>query len=127
MGWVDNVIESYPRRRKNMPCRNDFPEPSAEEIRCSYEKLFLHDSTLAEIFCQTMQEIEQVSEGLARSGRINFTLMDRMPSRARKWWNEHKERDRQRIEAEMAAARKEASREAALAKLTPYERKLLGL
>lgn len=43
------------------------------------------------------------------------------------WWEEHQEHDRRRKKAEEAAAQRERDREAALAKLSPRERKALGL
>lgn len=43
------------------------------------------------------------------------------------WWRDHQEHDRQRLMVEQAALERQSEREAALAKLTPYERMLLGL
>jgi hypothetical protein len=43
------------------------------------------------------------------------------------WWRDHKEADKAKAKATMAKAKTTAQRQAALAKLTPHERKLLGL
>jgi hypothetical protein len=43
------------------------------------------------------------------------------------WWRDHQAADKERCERELANAKNDAEREAALAKLTPAERKLLGL
>lgn len=42
------------------------------------------------------------------------------------WWRDHQAADKARVEREMAKAATEAERHAALGKLTPHERKLLG-
>lgn len=43
------------------------------------------------------------------------------------WWRDHQAADNARCERELARAKTDAEREVALAKLTPRERKLLGL
>lgn len=43
------------------------------------------------------------------------------------WWRDHQEADRTRLKREAARHREAADRDAALAKLTTYERGLLGL
>lgn len=43
------------------------------------------------------------------------------------WWTAHKAADKIRVERELAAAKQKADTEAALAKLTEYEKRLLRL
>lgn len=43
------------------------------------------------------------------------------------WWRDHQEADKLRVELEIAANKDKAARQAAVSKLTPHERKLLGL
>lgn len=43
------------------------------------------------------------------------------------WWRDHQAADKARLEHEMARKQNEEERAVALAKLTDYERKLLGL
>lgn len=43
------------------------------------------------------------------------------------WWRDHQAADRKRLEREQAEAKTEEEKQVALAKLTDYERKLLGL
>ena len=43
------------------------------------------------------------------------------------WWRDHQEADKQRAKESLAKAKTEKQRKAALGKLTPHERKLLGL
>ena len=43
------------------------------------------------------------------------------------WWRDHQAADRARAEEELAAAKDAKAKKAAIAKLTPHERKLLGI
>jgi hypothetical protein len=43
------------------------------------------------------------------------------------WWRDHQAADKARCEGDLAQAKTAAERDAALAKLTPAERRLLGL
>ncbi len=43
------------------------------------------------------------------------------------WWRDHQAADKARIELELSHKKNAAEREAALKKLTPHERKLLGI
>lgn len=43
------------------------------------------------------------------------------------WWDEHKKADEGRVKLELKAIKDEKIKQKALEKLTPYERKLLGL
>lgn len=43
------------------------------------------------------------------------------------WWRDHQRADKERIEAEVQKAKTESEKNEALAKLTDYEKKLLGL
>lgn len=43
------------------------------------------------------------------------------------WWRDHQKADKDRIEHEIARSKSDKDRAAAMAKLTPYERNLLGL
>lgn len=43
------------------------------------------------------------------------------------WWRDHQEADKKKLEKEVKRHKDDADRAAAIAKLTPYERKLLGV
>lgn len=43
------------------------------------------------------------------------------------WWRDHQKADKERLDREQEALKTKNEREAALDKLTPYERKLLGV
>lgn len=85
-----------------MACRS-FPEDFPEEME-TRKKLDI----VSRIACKALQHIEDSGDGLEM-------LILKDPETA-KWWTAHKEADR-----------KERAKEAALAKLTKEERKLLGL
>ena len=93
-----------------MPCRYD---PSPEEIRRNQEEL----DTMARLACDFCTMIEKGEiEGLGD-----------VPEWARKWWEAHKVADARRREADRKAAIRQKEKDDALAKLTPAERKVLGL
>lgn len=89
-----------------MPCTCDgYPEPEPD----------LHNGPLAEMLCASMQEHE-------KRGDMGCFTKEQL-----EWWEEHKKRDKARVEQDLAEARTEKARKKALAKLTPFERGLLGL
>ncbi len=89
-----------------MPCNCDgYPEPEPDT----------HSGPVAEALCKVMQEHEARGE------------MGCFDAEALAWWEEHKRRDRQRLAQDLANAELKNKRAEALAKLTPFERQLLGL
>jgi hypothetical protein len=70
---------------------------------------------MAEMLCKAMQEHEARGE------------MGCFDAKQLAWWEEHKRRDRKRIEQDLREADRRSARAAAIAKLTPFERCLLGL
>ena len=89
-----------------MPCTYEgYPEPAQDT----------HNGEVAELLCQLMADHE------ARNEMSCFTK----PQLA--WWEEHKKRDIARLQQDLEDAAEKHQRRAVLAKLTPYERKLLGV
>lgn len=89
-----------------MPCRCDgYPEPEPDT----------HNGPLAETLCKTLQEHEARGE------------MSCFNEATLRWWEEHKRRDKARVEEDLRRATEAKARNEALAKLTPYERELLRL
>lgn len=89
-----------------MPCTCDgYPEPKPD----------LHNGPLADMLCAVLQNHEARGE------------MGCFSAATLKWWEEHKARDKARVEQDLRDAIKRKQRDAVIAKLTPYERKLLGL
>ena len=85
-------------------CRG-YPEPEPD----------LHNGPLAEQMCAIMAAHE------ARGEMSCFTA-DQLV-----WWEEHKKRDLARLTQDWKSIQEKADRQALLAKLTPYEKELLGL
>ena len=89
-----------------MPCTcTGYPEPEADT----------HNGPLADALCKVMQEHEAREE------------MGCFDASALKWWEDHKARDRARVEQDLREADRCNARAEALAKLSPFERRLLGL
>ena len=76
-------------------------------------------------------KLTRVACDLARTIEANMGVIQDTTSalskETRDWWREHKEADRRREEAEAKARRIRKVKQEALGKLTPEERKALGL
>lgn len=89
-----------------MPCTcYGYPDPEPD----------IHSGSLADALCKVLQEHEARGE------------MGCFDEATLKWWEDHKERDRARVEEDLREAERRNARAEALAKLTPFERKLLGV
>ncbi len=89
-----------------MPCLCDgYPEPEPD----------LHNGPLAEMLCKSMQEHE-------KRGEMSCFTKEQL-----EWWEEHKRRDKMRLQEDMRRIKRAEAKAAAISKLTPYERELLGL
>lgn len=93
-----------------MPCHT---EPTAEEEYNAWENRLRHNSPTATALCELCAACEEAK----------FAL----PPLAQGWWEEHKQRDRRRVEREIRASQDSVMRQQALEKLTPYEKRLLGI
>ena len=96
-----------------MPCMSydDRPDYSAREWKNKTDKL-------ARIACKAMEE-------LVKSGKADFLLIK--DDEVREWWDQHQEADRKAREAREQKERDARVRRGALAKLTPEEKKILGI
>lgn len=89
-----------------MPCSDGgYPTPEPDP----------HNGPTAELLCHVMQE----KEARGQMEGLNHAVLA--------WWDEHKARDRKRLQAQMARKKDEDERQAALALLSPHQRRLLGL
>jgi hypothetical protein len=95
-----------------MPCRYD-ETPQEQQDRFNRDALFNSPATV--LLCEAMTLIE--SAGL--TGKCSADLLA--------WWRQHEADDKERLAREMAEANTKAERDAAIAKLTPRERKMLRL
>ncbi len=89
-----------------MPCTCDgYPDPEPDT----------HNGPLAEMLCESLAAHEARGE----MSCFSRATLD--------WWAEHKKRDAARVAQDLAEARTAEARAAAVAKLTPFERSLLGV
>lgn len=93
-----------------MPCRDDYPCDQCHQYPCvcddpHYQKWGHFDFEGA--LCDVLSMLE-TSPG----GQVQLTRVDK---KVLEWWSDHEEREKDRIKAE------------ALAKLSPRERRALGL
>lgn len=90
-----------------MPCRSDYPSDYDTRVR--------RDLDLAtRVACTAIRAMSRAQ-------------VDALPKECRDWWVAHLKADDARIARENAEAIRRRRKEEALKKLTPDERKLLGL
>lgn len=123
-----------------MPCNSDYMEATGKEVQLSRVACLLDEldgkplnrshwegyhpavynkvgvgttagDSMVEELCQRLQEVDATK----------YSLELQM------WWRDHQAADKARIEHELARQKDLKARQAAIAKLTPHERKLLGL
>jgi hypothetical protein len=98
-----------------MPCYDSRSDYNTNEGYAYLLERFAHNSPVAEMLC-TMCKLYLGSPALPE-----------LPDNVLAWWAEHQKRDKAKREAESRAKGVKLDRERALAKLTPAERKALGL
>lgn len=95
-----------------MPCRcDDMPhDRRPEQMLCAVLSVLDGEGTLADVLVR----IDWEEAGIRRS-------------ELESWWDAHKEADRKRRETEAFNKRRDALRQSAITKMTPDERRALGL
>jgi len=91
-----------------MPCRTDPEDYGYVYVSPEFMRIPV-------LLCEAMQMIERANMEPSCSPEL------------RQWWAAHKAADKRLIEEELARQKLEKDRKAAIDKLTPHERKLLGL
>lgn len=96
-----------------MPCMSydDRPDYSNREWKSKTDKL-------ARIACKAMTE-------LVEQGKADFLIL--RDDEVREWWEQHQEADRKAREERERREYEAQIRKEAIAKLTPEERKVLGI
>jgi hypothetical protein len=92
-----------------MPCRDDFGE--AEAARQQIDRLHL----ATRVACSACGLLEQIGK------------LAHLPVESQNWWDKHKRADEARRRREEEEKRQEDRRREIIARLTPEERKLLGV
>lgn len=105
-----------------MPCRTDYPEDRANEINT----LNKHIAFLEAALCASLNALEKESLKYP----INLLDYDEAgitKTRLEKWFNNHKEIDKQRKVNQALVEERKALKEKALSKLSDEECKVLGI
>ena len=103
-----------------MPCRSyedDYRTGSPTES-WQYKELKANNDKLARIACKAMSE-------LVKSGYADFLVLK--DDEVRKWWEQHQAADLKAQNEKAEKDRLAKARKDALAKLTPEEKKILGI
>ena len=130
-----------------MPCRSDDPTNEQEathlaarllvyvneklgvdtplNIRKAAETAFVTTAnykTLAPMLCG---KVSAMSDKLRE--QVVYNARDPLSRELATWWEKHEAEDKKRLREELQEKKDKKARDAAIAKLTPRERKLLGL
>lgn len=100
-----------------MPCRDDRSDNSA------YNKLALVEAVL----CGTLTVIEKKQDVSVLFDKIDWQEAGVSRQDAETWWENHKEYDKQRKEAEQKEKNRQALVQSAASKLTDEEKKAIGI
>ena len=121
-----------------MPCNSDHMNPMPNEVIAS-QCLTLIDELNGLDFAPDNYEgyhPDAYGKGLTNSHcdkltaqlckKLQETDVTKYSLEMQMWWRDHQKADKERLEKEIESAKKESDKKKALAKLTPYERELLG-
>lgn len=120
-----------------MPCKSDHMDPTglereASRVACLLDELNGAKPSQGSWYGYHPRVYNQVSQELADKltaelcSRLQTVDVTKYSLELQMWWRDHQAADKARVERELEQSRTAAEREAALAKLTPHERKLLG-
>ena len=122
-----------------MPCNSDHMAPNTREIELSKVMTILDELAGSpfnkshyggmhpSVYCKSVPKdvADKAVANLCR--QLQNRDASQLSLEAQMWWRDHQEVDAARLRREAAEHKTEAARQEALAKLTPYERELLGL
>ena len=114
---------------KTMPCRSDYMEPTQQERESSKVISFLKEigEDVGE-YSTTYGRRETINQDTAKLCELCQKVdVTKYSLELQIWWRDHQEADRARLKKEIEATKKAKDKDKAIAKLTPYERDLLGL
>lgn len=120
-----------------MPCNSDYMNATGKEIQLSRVACLLDELA-------GKKEIDRshwagyhprVYNGHADGDALVLELCSKLQDvdvrkyslEMQMWWRDHQAADKDRLEKSLAKAKEMRDREAAIQKLTPYERKILGI
>lgn len=119
-----------------MPCQSSHCESTREEVVAS-QMFCILDELDGKEFVKSHwsgyhplaygKEVDLHSLASKVCSRLQQQDVSRLSLEAQMWWRDHQAADRRRIELALQEHKAKKDRKAALGKLTPYERRLLGL
>jgi hypothetical protein len=121
-----------------MPCNSDYMEANGYEqaisrVACLLDELdgkpFNKDHWRGYHPAVYNRSNKSDGDGMVRTlcSRLQALDVTKQSLEMQMWWRDHQEADRSRLEAEAVRKKIKAAREEAISKLTPSERKVLGL
>lgn len=125
-----------------MPCNASYMDPTSMEINLSKVYALLDEVKTGKlkkdwnsgfdprVYNQGLEQShldEKTEELCGKLQKIGPRKLKQFSLELQTWWRDHQEADKERLKSEMKAKRNEKARQKAIEKLTPYERKLLGL
>ena len=124
-----------------MGCRSDYQEPNGHEVERSKVLALIEelktgklpkwhgDGSDSRVYnCSNQEKLDKDTETLCGMlQKYPKTKLAKSSLEMQIWWRDHQAADKKRITAELKAKKTDKAKQAAIAKLTPHERKLLGL
>lgn len=122
-----------------MPCNSDYMEPNQQEINLSIVYGLLDELETGKLPTNfgdgydkrvynkglSKEHLDQKTEELC--SKLQQTDVTKYSLEMQIWWRDHQKADAERLQKEIDEKKNAEEKEAALAKLTTYERRLLGL
>jgi len=121
-----------------MPCNSDYMAPHQPEINLSKVLCFIDEVKTGKLDKSSLGGYHKGAYGKFTKEKLDKATAElcsmlknkdttRYSLELQIWWRDHQEADRQRVFKEASDAKARAVKEQALKKLTPEERKALGL
>lgn len=122
-----------------MPCDSSHMKANTYEIEISRVVCLLEeldgkkwssdhwDGYHPKVYCKANREFGDrvVSELCGKLQKLSSKQLSNLSLELQMWWRDHKKADKEKLEKTLKAKKREKDRAAALAKLTPYERRIL--
>lgn len=124
-----------------MPCNCDYMNPTQFELEISRVLAFIDEVVIRKTLNKNHYDGYHpvvYGKGLPKPIADHYTSLlcgylqkekdlSRFSLELQVWWRDHQEADKKRVQEEIKKKKTDAEKETALAKLTSYEKKLLGL
>ena len=96
-----------------------------EGIQRAAKNLFGNSADIRDMGPELCSKLKKLTKTQMKNWVYN--AHDSMSRKLADWWESHQAEDKKHLEADIKSAKEEAAKQAAIKKLTPYEKKLLRL